>query len=387
MSSLHNHILRNQPFVEFLGDIAALGVVPVTREGQRFSVISARSNPRWWLLPINDRHSFTSGLEMLHPVTTTARIAKSAARIWAWCGPMNYMTRNKILLSGSPVLCGVFDENVTSIAYFTGTDGPHRKTAFQIMGRNGRIMGYGKVSRANHVRPYLRNEANILTHVGAMGLRSVDVPKVKAFRDEPAATLLVTDSLKSATQTVPLVPGLHHFAFLSEIRAQTERLGAAEALDELAHSADLLDHDWTARLKRLETALRPHAESIPVCLAHGDFTPWNTFLQSERLYVFDWEYARQKWPVGFDHVHFLLSTTPHSKQPDRVDELIRVLAQAHFANDTRQATRALLLSLACHAAFYLIRLLDTGSPSSEWRDGVARAAMIDRLLDLGASRI
>jgi len=177
-------------------------------------------------------------------------------------------------------------------------------------------------------------------------------------------------------------------AFLAELRRQSEHTGAGVLLDDLAAQTRdragtlcaLAGPEWMARLARIEENLRPHADTIPLCLCHGDFTPWNTFVQGGRLYVFDWEYARDDWPVGFDLTHFLLSTTPPASQPDRLPGLIRTLADTQFDGDTTRAARALLLSLACHALFYFGRLNEADSPSDNWTDGPARAALIDRLL-------
>lgn len=385
MKLLPKDIFEAPPFQAFLADIAALGVTPVLENGELFTVIAARSNPRWWLLPLDARKAYISGLEMQQPITVAAKIAKAVARGLARYAPIHLYSRYHLRLSGQVDLNGTFEQSNIKIAYFTGTDGPHRKTSIQIMDQNGKILGYGKLSRAEHIRPYLRNEASILKHIGAMELRSVDVPKVETFRDDEAVTLLITDSMKSSAHTVPLIPGRQHLEFLTELRSRTESFGARVVLDELAVPTRVRSREWAARLKRVEQTLLPHADSIPTCLTHGDFTPWNTFLQGGRLYVFDWEYARQDWPVGFDLVHFLLSTTPSSEQISRIDELISRLSQTQFGCDAKLACRALLLSLACHASFYLGRLLDTGNGVTEWRDGYFRAAMIDRLLDLEAS--
>jgi hypothetical protein len=224
----------------------------------------------------------------------------------------------------------------------------------------------------------------MLRRVADMRLASVDVPRVLGFRDTSAVTLLITDSLKSAAHAAPLVPGADHLAFLSELRAGSQSMGAQALLDDLAMQAaalaDLAGPEWRARLARVEAALRPHADTIPLCLAHGDFTPWNTFVQGGRLYVFDWEYARADWPVGFDLVHFLLSTPPPDAQSGHTLALTQALAETQFDGDCAQATRGLLLSLTCHALFYLGRLSEVSNALPNWTDGPARAAMIDRLL-------
>lgn len=387
MKPLPAHIRQAEPFMSFLGDLAALGVQPVAQGGRRFAVIAARSNPRWWLLPLNNRRAAAAGLEMLQPVTHVARLAKGVARTLARFGLHRLVGRGQIRLSDPadlPDVQAAFGGRAAHVACFTGTDGPHRKTALQVMDQSGAILGYAKLSRAAHLRPYLRNEADMLRRVAGMGLRSVDVPAVLGFRDNKAVTLLITDSVKSAAHAATLVAGADHLAFLSELRARSQSMGAGALLDNLAAQAaalaDLAGPEWGARFARVETALRPQAADIPLCTVHGDFTPWNIFVQGGRLYVFDWEYARAAWPVGFDLAHFVLSTTPPQAQPERLPELLGTLANAQFDGNRAEAARALLLSLCCHALFYLARLAEAERPLPDWTDGPARAAMIDRLL-------
>ncbi|MFM8739131.1 MAG: hypothetical protein ACKOC0_02880, partial [Cytophagales bacterium] len=43
------------------------------------------------------------------------------------------------------------------------------------------------------------------------------------------------------------------------------------------------------------------------CLSHGDFTPWNMYLDSKAgLAIYDWECARRNMPFGFDAFHFII---------------------------------------------------------------------------------
>jgi len=379
--------LNAEPFRAFLADMAALGVTLVADGGLRHAVIAARSNAHWWLLPLENRRAAAAGLEMLQPITKAAALAKAVARGLARFGPHGLLGRGHLRLSGLPDLDGAFGEHAAHVACFTGTDGPHRKTALQVMDASGAILGYAKLSRAAHVRPYIRNEAQALRRVAELGLTTADVPKVLSLRDDKALTLLITDSIKSAAHTAPLQPGPDHLRLLEELRTKTEVIGAGETLDVVARQMSALETlagvEWTGRIARTLARLRPVAGVIPVCLAHGDFTPWNTFVQGGRLYAFDWEYTNATWPVGFDLAHFLLATTLPDRQPDGLQVLQDALASAHFGGDGTAAGRALLLSLVCHAVFYLGRLAEAGRPLPEWTEGPARGAMIDRLLDGG----
>jgi len=390
LGSLPECVRGASQFCEFLGDMAALGVTPLERHGRRYAVIAARSNRRWWLLPLDRRRAAAMSLEMLQPVTPVAQMAKCAASTLARFGPLRFLGRGRISLTGLSEQADLqlaFRGNAAHVACFTGTDGPHRKTALQIMDSTANILGYAKLSRAPHVRPYLRNEARVLRQLSELDLRSADVPELLRFRDDSAVTLLITDSLKSAASAAPLVLGPAHLAFLNELRNKSERLGAEPTLQWLrqqtARVAQTAGAAWVRLLDQVMTALQPYAGSIPVCLTHGDFTPWNSFLQRGRLYVFDWEYAQQAWPVGFDLVHFHLATVAPEAQPSQVPTLVETLSCKQFEGNKTLATRSLLLSLACHAVFYIGRLHEAGQQLEEWPGSAMRAEMIEHLLEGG----
>lgn len=373
------------PLRAYSEDICALGVERVSGGGLPYAVVAARSNPRWWMLPLDSRRAAAAGLEMMQPVTQAARLGKYAARGIARFGPLRWLGRGRLVLSGLPDLAGAFGDEAEHVAYFTGTDGPHRKTAIQVMDAGGLILGYAKLSREKHIRPYIRNEAIMLARVAALGLISADIPKVISLRDSAELTLLVTDSCKSANVTVPMKLSTAHLSFLEELRTRTKQVGAAQLLEVLASRLSAVETmagaGWINRLTRALAVLHPVAGDIELCVVHGDFTPWNSFVRVDRLYVFDWEYARTDWPVGFDLVHFMLATIPPAQQLRELPRVLKMLASTQFDANERAARRALLLSLFCHAVFYLGRLAEVRGALAAWGDGPVRAALIDCLLN------
>ena len=55
-------------------------------------------------------------------------------------------------------------------------------------------------------------------------------------------------------------------------------------------------------LERLHEELGPL--SMPLSLAHGDFTPWNTRLGAQSLFVLDWERASEGMSPLYDAFNF-----------------------------------------------------------------------------------
>jgi len=383
VSLLLKNIFQAQSFQAFLADMEALDVTPVKKGGRAYALIAARSNLRWWLLPLESGRVAAAGLEMMQPVNRMAKITKIVLQLSLLFGINPYIA--KLRFSDIPDLSETFGPKAIHVAYFTGTDGPHRKTTMQIMNADGKILGYGKLSRMKYIRPYICHEADTLAHVAAMGLRSAIVPSVLACHKQSNLTLLLTDSRKSLVQKTTNHIGVVHLNFLNELRKQTKSVGAKLLLEDLSCRvvaiSELAGSVWVDRITQALGALEDDAEEIEICLVHGDFTPWNSFIHSNKLYVFDWEYANIDWPVGYDLAHYILSTTSIKRQPHILPNVLVSLGKNYFEGNEILAHRALLLSLVCHAVFYLSRLADVKGELTDWIEAPVRAVLIDRLLD------
>lgn len=378
---------RHPSFAEALGDLAALGVVEDRHDGTAFGVIGARSNPRWLILPLGDRKQTRSGLDLFQPASAPAQIAKLGVITFCRTGLQKLIFRRILHLAGVDALAARLHGGASACAIFTGTDGPHRKTTIQLMETGGGILGYAKLTRRDPVRPYLAHEARTLRHVEGLKLTSADIPALLAFEpgEGSAPSILVTDSRKAAGHTSPREPGPEHLRFLAELAQCTARIGAERSCGDLAAFASdpRLPAAWARRFRNGLDRLMPLASAMPVALAHGDFTPWNSFVLGERLYVFDWEYAAEGWPLGYDLAHYVLAGADMRAPDAAIAKLVPLLADVFHRGDALAAEDALLLSLLLHAGFYLCREFDAGGDAQGWSAGASRGALIDLLLGRG----
>lgn len=376
------------PFEEFLGDVAFLGVRPVVSSGIAYGMMRARSNARWWLLPSDNAPAARAGLAMYQPVSLTARAARGWITTAVRLGFTAGWASGRIRFGRLPRLPGEVLPRMASCAYFTGTDGPHRKTAIQMMDERGTILGYAKLGRRASVRPYLAHEARMLGTIAGLGLSSVQVPHLLAFSDQggDGPSILVTDSRKAGGMISPSDPGRWHERFLLELFAKTGCTDAGNAYRRLLDISGnhRLPGDWSRRFVLGLNYLAPRVSSMPVALAHGDFTPWNCFILGDRLYVFDWEYADADLPVGYDLVHYMLATASGGDPAETIDRLLARVRGIFAQLNEAGAVAAVLMSLLCHAGFYLRRLSEHGRPQDAWEEGAWRGQVVDALLGRGA---
>jgi hypothetical protein len=374
------------PFDAFLEDLACLGVEPAfsdAPDGHTYGCLKARSNARWWLAPLSDRKATLAGLAMFQPTTSKSKAVKAATSGLVSLGLGSTVLRAHLTLSGLPDVLQArsWPQSMTECAYFTGTDGPHRKTAIQIIGAEGKILGYGKLSRNPQIWPYLAQEADILKRLPLLDLQSANTPQLMFNQAQPDHHLLVTDTLRQSNYSTPRNPGLLHHAFLSELATKTGRTDSdgiftadmSRLFDRIAPDLNTV---WQLRLRRSLEVLRDAAPAT-LCLCHGDFTPSNCFVTGSGLYVFDWEYALPDGPLGYDLAHFRLSS---SGKLETLAPLISELAGNYFHGKNDQARLAVLRYLMRHALFYLERSLLADSTTRTWGERDLRGALLDQLL-------
>lgn len=112
---------------------------------------------------------------------------------------------------------------------------------------------------------------------------------------------------------------------------------------------------------------------INIGMAHGDFTPWNTFMHKGKLALIDWEFARMDMPLGFDFFHFHLQSgiMLHRKQWQEIRKDINAALTPEvlnllFKNEKEDVDFYLKLYLIYHITYHL----ELYSAQDKWHDQV-----------------
>ena len=166
--------------------------------------------------------------------------------------------------------------------------------------------------------------------VGVTGL----VPEAEAFRVRNGEVfVLIQTTRKSLKSVVVHEWGVLQEEFLKRLYVATakeivwEESEVAQALRDLRELVDWLpdgvDGDVVAR--RIDAVMeRMVGKRVMYGAYHGDFTPWNMFVEGGELFVFDWEYAGMSYPMGLDRYHFWMQTALFEKHWG-VEELKRYM--------------------------------------------------------------
>lgn len=348
-----------------------------------------RSDTRRWLMPLRPRAIRVGSLAMIQPVRLGARLLRRAAIRTGGLGLPTLWSSGRVHISGVDRTAAAVGSRATHGAFFTGTAGPHRKLVAQLMDARGNILGYVKVSRTAAASALLRHEAFVIGQLQLLDIESAWIPSVLFHGTVGDATVLATDTVKTLRSQCPARLQGVHVAFLSELTARTASTWAmpGEALlsgwsTRIRRLTDALSAEWRERFRRaLECLADAPGLVAPKGLAHGDFTPTNTFRHRGRLCVFDWEYAGGAYPADFDLVRFL-GCLPRLRnvRPSRRGVAIARILMDEFGRTPAEANRRVVAFLCAYALRGADRQPRVPGEHISWEDGGDLARMLDSLM-------
>ena len=159
------------------------------------------------------------------------------------------------------------------------------------------------------------------------------VPEAVALRLESGSWILIQSTRKTLRSKVVHEWGALQENFLKRLYVATARELAWEESDVAQALRDLREHvDWLpvgvdgdVVARRIDAVMdRMVGKRVMYGAYHGDFTPWNMFVEGGELFVFDWEYAGRWYPMGLDRYHFWMQTALFEKHWG-VEELKRYM--------------------------------------------------------------
>ncbi len=212
-------------------------------------------------------------------------------------------------------LCGVFGVDRLEFAVFCGTPSVHQKLTVQLSLGN-KICGYCKISDNQEVGKMFAREADILTCLHNCGVTNIPITLYAGEWYSGIALFIQSTCKTNRSRVEHEWCGLHE-AFLNDLYAKTRQKLLFEQSDYYQTLMELYRHlDWLPSDEIRETVqssvgkiLKAYSgKEVEYSAYHADFTPWNMFIESGKLFVFDWEYAHTTYPPMLDRYHFFTQT-------------------------------------------------------------------------------
>lgn len=268
---------------------------------------------RGYLLPLNNPLVFRRGLDLYPAQGRKARLGKKLLRFLAMVSLKAPGLRRVRLEEEQDSVFGTLRNALgrddLCFAVALGTPGPHRKPVIQVMSPEGEVLGYAKVGWNEATRELVKHETQVLQRLGVQSL-PFQIPAVLYSNDDSKRSICVQGPPPRKAHPAPQELRGEYVAVLTALSRQgVERKRLEETAfwqRIVARVQKVRSAYWRQVLTNaMETAQKQwQGKEVPLHLAHGDFAPWNALWNDNGLYLYDWEYAHQEAPAGYDLFHF-----------------------------------------------------------------------------------
>ncbi len=291
-------------------------VLPISEDSEPFYRI-ANNDGKVWLMPAKNMRT---AMNLYQPSGRNGKLLKALFPLLHWL-PFPWrkfnIEKTRCSLSNNLYsrLCGLFGVDRLEFAVFCGTPSVHQKLTIQLSLGN-KILGYCKISDNAEVGKLFVREADILTYLHNCGVTNIPVPLYAGEWHSDIALFVQSTCKTNRSQVEHEWRGLHE-AFLNDLYAKTRQKLLFEQTDYYKTLMEFRRHlDWLPS-DEIRGVVQPSVDKILTTNSgkeveygayHADFTPWNMFIESGKLFVFDWEYAHTTYPPMLDRYHFFTQT-------------------------------------------------------------------------------
>lgn len=210
------------------------------------------------------------------------------------------------------------------VAVTLGPRRRNRKPVLQLIRPDGSSVGFAKIGWSPFTRALVDNEATWLQRFAGHTPDGVEIPRVIARIDDPDRLAVVTSPLT----TSPL-SGLAGRLTTNQVIELARSLGTQRMTFESLPLLGSLRSGRVGQLVDVNALASRHADtSIEIGAWHGDLTPWNTSTVSGKTLIWDWEFADDCRPVGFDLLHNAFELVRRSAAKNEAKALVAVCAEA-----------------------------------------------------------
>ena len=300
---------------------------PAGVPAQRWAVLPDLRRPRV-LVPLASRRAAAAAVRQYSDgMTQRARLAKAAVGLGLASGAVQWGLgrRGQVVAAAGPAAGTLLGDHVPAAlgrddlaaAIVLGPVRPNRKPVVQLIGRDGRPVGYMKVGWNDLTRRLVRAEADTLRRLATAGPRSFTAPRLLHQGRWQELDITISSALahrllrRGRRYALPPVAVSREVAALGGVT--TAALGGsgwwAGLRERLVPVREALAGEPAATLDATLEGLEGRAGTrLAFGTWHGDWGPWNLRATAGPLLVWDWERSADGVPLGFDLLHFGFQT-------------------------------------------------------------------------------
>ena len=317
-----------------------------------------------------------AGMKIYNAQRPVARLGKAVLT-----GALQSGLAQRVLDSSVQLYTGELDKRLASVlggkvslSIALGSGAERRRVVIQATRPDGTVAAYVKAGTGEVAIDALRHEESVLQSLRGATFASALVPEVLGAFDFGEARVLIQSAPPNECSVSTGSLSSLHAGFLADLHHHSRTLPLelsiphrmAEDLGSAGYPYYAHQVDWATR------ELSSAGIAVPGGLAHADFAPWNLLRTGNRLFVFDWEFARDGIPPAYDLFHFAIASAVelHGHQPGRIfDDIAQkppvVGNYLQTIGLERELSRPLLIWYLCDALETSVSRLGSRADSKE----------------------
>lgn len=219
----------------------------------------------------------------------------------------------------------VFKDRNIILAFFLGTPCKNQKMTIQVSKKTGELLGYCKLSNDENVSLLFRREKQLLRYLHERGVQNIPMCLDYDRLGNGYYTFVQTTIKSKHSKIVHRLTNMHvevikSFNEKTEVKTTYRETDYFSLINELEENISKFRKRERIILLDAKKLIDDYYEPQTLWYAyHGDFTPWNCFIEGQSLFTFDFEYAKYTCPKYMDLIHYLsqiahLEKHMHSKE-------------------------------------------------------------------------
>ncbi len=185
----------------------------------------------------------------------------------------------------------------------------------QVMKENAQVLGYAKVSVKGITKDDNKNECDILSKLARKQFVNFAVPRIRTYIETSDLSILILQPPEQVVSSCGLSINPIHIAALIELFENsmiTTSLNRSPCINRIIEGVSSVRDDNRRRdYEEAVSLITSNIGNVPIPLGfcHCDYKPWNIkILTDGRLYIYDWETAREQYIPLWDYFHFVLQS-------------------------------------------------------------------------------
>lgn len=200
----------------------------------------------------------------------------------------------------------------------------NRKPVLQLLRPSGEPVGFVKIGWSDLTRELVTNEAYWLNQIDGKLPPGMTAPKLLLHQSTSELEIVVTTPLPIKATLKP-APPINSQLVLAMARMTG---GGRSQVRKLPYLGGWRENPALSQVVDIGKLINKHSSiELELGLWHGDLTPWNTATSAETVMVWDWEFAADNRPVGFDLLHTAFELVRRAAPNNETSAIKAVLAE------------------------------------------------------------